>query len=98
MDAACVPELFTQAELDDTNGIELVQGRAAGRGRSMIAVKREKLERAQNFARVMKELTMLGRFIRLADYLAALKAALLTFMLLITAPLHSVTQLQSPPL
>jgi len=58
-----------QAELDDTNGIELVQGRAAGRGRSMIAVKREKLERAQNFARVMKELTMLGRFIRLADYL-----------------------------
>ncbi|KAF5838995.1 dynein heavy chain, N-terminal region 2-domain-containing protein [Dunaliella salina] len=58
-----------QAELDDTNGVELVQGRAAGRGRSMIAVKHEKLERARNFARVMKELTMLGRFIRLADYL-----------------------------
>lgn len=49
--------------------MELVQGRAAGRGRSMIAVKKEKLDRAHNFARVMKELTMLGRFIRLADYL-----------------------------
>jgi len=58
-----------QAELEDTNGVELVQGRMAGRARSMIAVKREKLERAQNFARVMKEVTMLGRFIRLADYL-----------------------------
>ena len=35
----------------------------------MILVKHEKLERAANFARVMKELTMLGAFIRLADYL-----------------------------
>lgn len=59
----------SQAELDDTNGVELVQGRAAGRGRSMIAVKHEKLERARNFSRVMQELTMLSRFIRLADYL-----------------------------
>lgn len=35
----------------------------------MIAIKREKMERAANFARVMKELTMLGSFIRLVDYL-----------------------------
>lgn len=49
--------------------MELVQGRSAGRARSMIAVKKEKMERAANFARVMKELTMLGSFIRLTDYL-----------------------------
>lgn len=35
----------------------------------MILIKREKLERASNFARVMREVTMLGSFIRLADYL-----------------------------
>lgn len=35
----------------------------------MITIKREKIERAQNFARVMREVTMLGSFIRLADYL-----------------------------
>jgi hypothetical protein len=35
----------------------------------MVTIKREKIERAQNFARVMREVTMLGSFIRLADYL-----------------------------
>jgi hypothetical protein len=66
----CTCVVFTsQAELEDTTGVELVQGRSAGRARSMIAVKREKIERAANFARVMRELTMLGSFIRLADYL-----------------------------
>lgn len=35
----------------------------------MATVKREKVERAANFSRVMRELTMLGAFIRLADYL-----------------------------
>ncbi|KAG2501733.1 hypothetical protein HYH03_000233 [Edaphochlamys debaryana] len=58
-----------QAELDDTTGVELLQGRSAGCARPMITIKREKIERAQNFARVMREVTMLGAFIRLADYL-----------------------------
>jgi dynein heavy chain len=35
----------------------------------MIKVKEEKMERAANFARVMREQTMLGNFIRLADYM-----------------------------
>ncbi|GLC47993.1 hypothetical protein PLESTB_000047400 [Pleodorina starrii] len=58
-----------QAELEDTTGVELLQGRNAGCARPMITIKREKIERAQNFARVMREVTMLGSFIRLADYL-----------------------------
>lgn len=58
-----------QAELEDTTGVELVQGRSAGRARAMTAIKREKVDRATNFARVMRELTMLGAFIRLTDYL-----------------------------
>ena len=55
--------------MDDTTGVELVQGRSAGCARPMISVKREKQERAANFARVMREVTMLGAFVRLADYL-----------------------------
>ena len=35
----------------------------------MIKVKEEKIERATNYVRVMRELTMLGSFIRLADYM-----------------------------
>ena len=58
-----------QTELEDTTGVELLQGRSAGCARPMITIKREKIERAQNFARVMREVTMLGAFIRLADYL-----------------------------
>eukprot|EP00798_Chlamydomonas_sp_ICE-L_P012760 gene12760-16011_t len=58
-----------QAELDDTTGVELIQGRAAGCHRSMVQIKKEKQERSANFARVMKEVTMLGNFVRLADYL-----------------------------
>jgi dynein heavy chain, axonemal len=58
-----------QSELEDTTGVELVQGRSAGCARSMAAVRREKQDRAANFARVMHELTQLGSFIRLADYL-----------------------------
>ncbi|KAG2451278.1 hypothetical protein HYH02_003884 [Chlamydomonas schloesseri] len=58
-----------QTELQDTTGVELLQGRNAGCARPMITIKREKIERAQNFARVMREVTMLGAFIRLADYL-----------------------------
>ncbi len=58
-----------QAELEDTTGVELIQGRSAGCARSMVAVKKEKVSRALNFSRVMHELTMLGSFIRLADYL-----------------------------
>lgn len=49
--------------------MELVQGRSAGCVRPMIKVKQEKMERAANFARVMKEQTMLGAFVRLADYM-----------------------------
>eukprot|EP00201_Polytomella_parva_P020499 CAMPEP_0175042260 /NCGR_PEP_ID=MMETSP0052_2-20121109/2450_1 /TAXON_ID=51329 ORGANISM="Polytomella parva, Strain SAG 63-3" /NCGR_SAMPLE_ID=MMETSP0052_2 /ASSEMBLY_ACC=CAM_ASM_000194 /LENGTH=3805 /DNA_ID=CAMNT_0016305023 /DNA_START=33 /DNA_END=11446 /DNA_ORIENTATION=+ len=58
-----------KAELDDTTGVELLQGRSAGRARPMIVVRKEKIDRAANFVRVMKEVTMLGAFIRLADYL-----------------------------
>lgn len=58
-----------QAELEDTTGVELVQGRSAGCNRPMIKIKHEKMERARNFARVMREVTMLGSFIRLTDYL-----------------------------
>ena len=58
-----------QSELDDTTGVELVQGRSAGCMRPMIKVKEEKMERAANYARVMREQTMLGNFIRLADYM-----------------------------
>ncbi len=70
-----------QAELEDTTGVELVQGRSAGCARSMIAVKREKVERAHNFSRVMHELTMLSSFIRLADYLFAEGACFATLAL-----------------
>ena len=35
----------------------------------MIKVKEEKMERTANYARVMREQTMLGNFIRLADYM-----------------------------
>lgn len=49
--------------------MELIQGRSAGCVRPMIKVKEEKLERAANYARVMREQTMLGNFIRLADYM-----------------------------
>lgn len=58
-----------QSELDDTTGVELIQGRSAGCIRPMIKVKNEKIERAANYTRVMKELTMLGAFIRMADYM-----------------------------
>lgn len=56
-----------EAELRDFTGVELFTGR--GSHRPMVAIKREKMERAYNYARVMKELTMLGSFIRLADYM-----------------------------
>ena len=35
----------------------------------MTQVKEEKIERAANYARVMHEQTMLGAFVRLADYM-----------------------------
>ncbi len=53
-----------QAELEDTTGVELLQGRNAGCARPMITIKREKIERAKNFARVMREVTMLGSYSR----------------------------------
>ncbi|KAG1661620.1 hypothetical protein FOA52_002850, partial [Chlamydomonas sp. UWO 241] len=58
-----------QAELEDTTGVELIQGKSSASVRPMIAVKQEKIERAANYARVMKELTMLGAFVRVADYM-----------------------------
>jgi hypothetical protein len=57
------------SELEDTTGVELLQGRTAGKARSMVAIKKEKIDRSKNFARVMQEVTMLRSFIRLADYL-----------------------------
>ncbi|KAK9828903.1 hypothetical protein WJX72_002692 [[Myrmecia] bisecta] len=56
-------------ELEDTTGVELYQGRDAGKARSMIAIKSEKLERARTYKRVMEEAAMLGTFIRLVDYM-----------------------------
>lgn len=53
----------------DTTGVELIQGRSGGPARPMMMVKKEKVERAANFKRVMHEVTMLGSFVRLADYL-----------------------------
>jgi dynein heavy chain, axonemal len=35
----------------------------------MVTIKREKVERACNFSRVMHEVTLLGGFVRLVDYL-----------------------------
>ncbi|KAI8468855.1 MAG: dynein heavy chain, N-terminal region 2-domain-containing protein [Monoraphidium minutum] len=59
-----------EAELADTTGVELGQGRAgAGRVRPMVVVKKEKMERAANYARIMEELSLLGPLVRLADYL-----------------------------
>lgn len=49
--------------------MELIQGRSGGPARPMMLVKKEKQERASNFKRVMHEVTMLGSFVRLADYL-----------------------------
>lgn len=57
------------AELQDTTGVELFQGRTSGKARAMVVIKKEKLDRATNYARIMEELTMLGSFVRLADYL-----------------------------
>lgn len=56
-----------QTELNDFTGVELFAGR--GSHRPMVAIKKEKMERAYNYQRVMKELTMLGSFIRLVDYM-----------------------------
>ncbi len=35
------------AELEDTTGVELFQGRDSGKARSMIAIKAEKIQRAK---------------------------------------------------
>ena len=35
------------AELDDTTGVELFQGRDSGKARSMMAIKAEKIQRAK---------------------------------------------------
>ena len=57
------------SELVDTTGVELFQGRSSGKDRSMTAIKKEKIERARTYWRVMEEEQMLGAFIRLVDYL-----------------------------
>jgi hypothetical protein len=41
-------------ELEDTTGVELVQGHAPGPARPMVAIKAEKIERAANYHRVMQ--------------------------------------------
>eukprot|EP00879_Flechtneria_rotunda_P022627 GHRR01023894.1.p1 GENE.GHRR01023894.1~~GHRR01023894.1.p1 ORF type:complete len:968 (+),score=348.72 GHRR01023894.1:492-3395(+) len=56
------------SELEDITGVELFQG-GGGRPRPMVVIKQEKLERAANYARVMDELSQLGIFVRLVDYL-----------------------------
>jgi len=56
-----------EAELRDFTGVELFTGRGAHR--PMVVIKKEKQDRAYNYGRVMRELTMLGAFIRLADYM-----------------------------
>lgn len=57
------------SELVDTTGVELFQGRSSGKNRSMINIRKEKIERAKTYWRVMEEEKMLGVFIRLVDYL-----------------------------
>eukprot|EP00878_Enallax_costatus_P031474 GHUV01034420.1.p1 GENE.GHUV01034420.1~~GHUV01034420.1.p1 ORF type:complete len:647 (+),score=200.09 GHUV01034420.1:874-2814(+) len=57
------------SELQDTTGVELFQSGAGGRARPMVTIKQEKLDRAANYARIMEELSQLGAFVRLADYL-----------------------------
>lgn len=57
------------SELVDTTGVELFQGRSSGKNRSMVAIRKEKIQRAKTYWRVMEEEKMLGTFIRLVDYL-----------------------------
>lgn len=58
-----------EAELNDTIGVNLYAQTSAERARSMVAIKEEKMERARTYRRVAEELSMLGAFVRLADYM-----------------------------
>lgn len=58
-----------EAELNDTIGVNLYAQTSAERARSMVAIKEEKVERARTYRRVAEELSMLGAFVRLADYM-----------------------------
>ncbi|KAK3267509.1 hypothetical protein CYMTET_23939 [Cymbomonas tetramitiformis] len=57
------------SELEDKTGVNLYQGRPADKSRSMVSIKKEKIERAKTYRRVAEEAKMLGDFIRLADYM-----------------------------
>jgi len=58
-----------EAELNDTIGVNLYQGPGVEKGRSMVSIKQEKIERAKTYRRVEQEAKMLGDFVRLADYM-----------------------------
>eukprot|EP00898_Chlorokybus_atmophyticus_P003847 jgi/Chlat1/4463/Chrsp29S04567 len=57
------------SELEDVTGVNLLQGQAADKTRSMVSIKHQKMERARTYRRVTEEAKMLGEFIRLADYM-----------------------------
>ena len=58
-----------QSELEDKTGIVLYQGREADKTKSMYSIKREQIERARTYKRVIEEAKMLGDFVRLIDYM-----------------------------
>lgn len=55
-------------ELKDTTGVDLYQ-RAGEKHRSMVAIREEKVQRAETYHRVMHEAERLPFFVRLADYM-----------------------------
>ncbi|CAM6082176.1 unnamed protein product [Calypogeia fissa] len=57
-----------EAELDDIIGVNLHQSRGS-KVQSMVSIKKEKIERARTYRRVVAEEKMLGNLIRLVDYM-----------------------------
>ncbi|MCO5581018.1 hypothetical protein L7F22_034894 [Adiantum nelumboides] len=55
-------------ELDDVIGVNLHQPRGS-KVQGMVSIRNEKIERAKTYRRVMAEEKMLGKFIRLVDYM-----------------------------
>jgi len=55
-------------ELEDTTGVDLYQ-RTGEKTKSMVAIKEEKVQRAETYRRVMEEASRLADLIRLADYM-----------------------------
>jgi len=57
------------SELEDTTGVELYSGKSGEKNRGMSDIRKDKIDRARTYRRVMEEAARLGEFIRLVDYM-----------------------------